>query len=68
MPIRSCGVWDRGMHCVAAMAARCCGVTVARSTSVKVALGRMAFTVTPSGPSSRAMERVIPITAALEVT
>jgi hypothetical protein len=38
------------------------------ATSVSVRPGRMQLTVTPCGPSSVASARVMPITAALEVT
>src|ERR1700685_1746589 len=44
-PTRSSGVSARGTHCMAMMRSFCCGVTVLRSISVKVAPGRMALTV-----------------------
>jgi hypothetical protein len=55
------------MHWSAMIRSFCSGVTVLRSISVKVAPGRMALTVMPSGPSSRASERVMPSSAAFEV-
>ena len=69
MPTRSVGTMPRGMHCREAARSRTStvGLTV-RSTSVATLPGRMQLTVIPYGPSSRASELVIPITADLEVT
>jgi hypothetical protein len=53
--------------CIATMRSFCSGVTVLRSISVEVAPGRIALTVIPSRPSSRAIDRVIPTSAALDV-
>src|SRR5207245_1275477 len=63
VPMRSSGPSGRGMHWSAMIRSFCSGVTVLRSISVKVAPGRMALTVMPWGPSSRASERVMPSSA-----
>jgi hypothetical protein len=41
----------------------CSGLTVLRSISVNVAPGKIAFTVMPEAPSSRAIEPVMPDSA-----
>src|SRR5262249_54503287 len=64
-PTRSSGTSARGTHCIAMIRSFWAGVTVLRSISVNVAPGKMAFTVIPSGPSSRAMDRLMPASAAL---
>ena len=56
------------MHWLATIASFCCGVTVLRSISVKVAPGMMVFTVIPKDPSSRAIDRDMPISADFEAT
>src|SRR5262245_1479603 len=64
-PTKSSGTSARGTHCMAIMRSFCVGVTVLRSISVKVAPGKMAFTVMPSAPNSRAIDKLIPASAAL---
>src|SRR5262249_6058589 len=64
-PTRSSGTSARGMHCMAIIRSFCAGVTVLRSISVNVAPGRIAFTVMLSEPSSRAIDRLMPASAAL---
>src|SRR6185437_9222419 len=64
-PTRSSGTSARGTACMAMMRSFCAGVTVLRSISVKVAPGRMALTVMLSTPNSRAIDRLMPASAAL---
>jgi hypothetical protein len=54
------------MHCCAMMRTFCSALMVLRSISVKVAPGRIAFTVMPSAPSSRAIDPVMPASAPFE--
>src|SRR5262249_25236327 len=64
-PTRFSGVSPRGTHCMPMMRSFCSGVTVLRSISVKVAPGKILLTVMPSAPTSRAIDRLIPASAAL---
>src|SRR5262249_55048883 len=64
-PTKSSGTSARGTHCMAIMRFFCVGVTVLRLISVKVAPGKLVFSAMPSAPNSRAMDKLIPASAAL---
>ena len=68
MPTRFTGSPRNLMHCMSSTLCRSASVRPGFSTSVSISPGRTAFTVIPSPPSSRAIARVMPMTAALEVT
>ena len=63
--LRSSGTSARGMHCIEMMRSFWAGAHCLRSISVKVAPGKMAFTVMPSALSSRAIDGLIPASARL---